>query len=154
MIAENLGIPQFTYVNGLEWENEQWKVVRSVGRYLERHEAKGKILACVMKQIAVPRTARPCGRKPVILGAGDIKGLELKRAGSKGSPTRVVKIRMSDSRQKCYVTIDDSLPARERIQSIINGGIEPKERTELIRGTSESLARNILALPEIERIIG
>ena len=58
---------------------------------------------------------------------------------------------MADARQKCYVAIDDRLPARERIQSIINGGIESKEKVELIRGSSESLAYKILSLPEVER---
>lgn len=151
VIAENLGIPQFTYVSGVEWEDEQWNIARSVGRYLEYHEAKGKILACVMKQIAAPRAAHPCSRNPKVISAREIKGLDPGRAGSTGSPTRVVKIQMADARQKCYVAIDDRLPARERIQSIINGGIESKEKVELIRGSSESLAYKILSLPEVER---
>ena len=79
------------------------------------------------------------------------QGTDPGRAGSTGSPTRVVKIQMADARQKCYVAIDDRLPARERIQSIINGGIESKEKVELIRGSSESLAYKILSLPEVER---
>ena len=83
------------------------------------------------------------------------KSESYKRKGNQGTgsrtcrkyrlPYRVVKIQMADARQKCYVAIDDRLPARERIQSIINGGIESKEKVELIRGSSESLAYKILS---------
>lgn len=154
IIAENLNIPQFTYVNQIERKEETWKVTRSVGKYLEYHETGEKILVCVMKQIASPRRPVPCGLRPVILNAADVKGLKARCIGSTGSPTRVVGIRMSDSRQKCYVAIDDSLPVKERIQMIINGGIEKRERAELIRGSSAELALKILKIPAVQSVVG
>lgn len=154
VIAENLDIPQFTYVNQIERSEGVWKVTRSVGKYLEYHETQEKLLVCVMKQIASPRKANPCGARPKILSTKDVKGLDASRIGSTGSPTRVAGIRMSDSRQKCYVVIDDSLSVKERIQMIINGGIEKRERAELIRGSSAELAQKVLNMKEVQRVIG
>ena len=153
IIAENLGIVQFSYVSNLEIENGKIKVIRSVGKYLEHCETEEKALICVLKSTIVPRQQRKSTKEPIILTAKDLKGIDLNRTGSDGSPTRVVAVEMSDSRQKCYVSIDDSLSARERIRMIINGGIEKKEKVELIRGTSNDLAEKILNLPAVSKYI-
>ena len=89
-------------------------ISQSVGRYLEYHEAKGKILRMRHEADCSPRAAHLCSRNPEVISAREIKGLDPGRAGSTGSPTRVVKIQMTDARQKCYVAIDDRLPAREK----------------------------------------
>ena len=120
---------------------------------MEQHETEQKILVCVMRQSAVPREGKSCGRTPEKVGAGAVEGLNPDRVGSAGSPTRVVKIQMSDSRQKSYVVIDDTLPARERIQMIINGGIEQKAQVEFMRGSAESLAQKILSIPEMSKVL-
>lgn len=144
IMASNLGIPQFTYVSDLKMVDGKVKVTRSVGKYLEYCEADGKVLVCVLKDIAVPRRPQSCDKEPVVMTAADLPSLDLTKVGIDGSPTRVVTIQMSDSRQKSYVSIDDSLTAAERIQMIINGGIEKKEKIELKRGSSAFLADKIL----------
>lgn len=153
IIASNLGIPQFTYVSSIELTGGMVKVTRSVGKYMEHCETKGKVLICVLKNIAVPRKPRETDKEPVVMTAGDLPSLDLMKVGIDGSPTRVVAIQMSDSRQKSYVTIDDTLSADERIQMIINGGIEKKEKVELNRGTAGELAEKIVNYPIVRKYV-
>lgn len=144
IIANNLNIVQFTYVDQIEVDDSSLKVVRNTGKLLEHCETKNKALICVLKNIANPRKPEKSDKEPKILTTKDLPSIDFSKIGIDGSPTRVVTIQMSDSKQKSYVTIDDTLSYRDRIKMIINGGIEKKEKVELVRGTSKVLADKII----------
>lgn len=152
-IAEYLDIPQFTYVNRLDVDGGKLIVQRDAGRVLEQYEATLPALACVLKTINEPRPSAKTEAKVRVLSAAEA-GLEKTLVGNSGSPTRVVKIRMSDARSKSYVVIDDTLDWEGRIQMIIDGGITKKDKVNLWRGKPEELAQRILTHAEFARYVG
>lgn len=152
IMAENLGIPQFTYVRDVQVEAGRLKVQREVGRNIEFYEAELPALVCVLKDINRPRKAEKTDKKVRLMKVADLD-LNLQKIGNGGSPTKVVKIKMSDARAKSYVTIDDSLSAEERIRMIINGGIEKKEKIDLWRGTPEAISDRLMEYDGFSRYI-
>ena len=152
IMAENLGIPQFTYVRDVQVEAGRLKVQREVGRNIEFYEAELPALVCVLKDINRPRKAEKTDKKVRLMKVADLD-LDLQKIGNGGSPTKVVKIKMSDARAKSYVTIDDSLSAEERIRMIINGGIEKKEKIDLWRGTPEAISDRLMEYDGFSRYI-
>jgi electron transfer flavoprotein beta subunit len=141
-IAENLGFPQITYVNEITGISEkQIEVSREVKETYELLTCRLPAVVCILKGINEPRAAIACSKKPEIKSAADLK-LDLNRIGIAGSPTRVAKIDMSNRRATSFVVVDSTLPADERIMSMINGGLIPK-KINLIRGVPGYLAEVI-----------
>ncbi len=152
IIAGNLGIAQFTYARGVSFEGGLLRVERDAGRNMEYYEAKLPAVVCVLKDSNKPRKRTETDKEPEILTAADL-ALAPEKIGNDGSPTKVVKIEMSDARAKSYVEIDDSLPAEERIRMILNGGIAKKEKIDLWRGDADTLAGRLMELPELNRFL-
>ena len=154
IIADNLGIPQFTYVSDVAVDGGKLTVKRGAGRYVDTYEVTLPALICVIKgAVDKIRKRSETAKEPHIVTATDLR-LDIARTGLDGSPTRVVKIVMSDARAKSYVMIDDSLSAGERIEMIINGGIEKKEKINLLRGTTDKLAGAIMKIPALSKFLG
>lgn len=148
-IAENLGIVQYTYVINLDIDGQTVKVRRDSGKEIEHYEAPLPALVCVLKSINTPRRGGVTGKTVRSVDANEL-GLALDRIGNAGSPTRVVKIRVSNARAKSYVEIDDSLDYEARIQMIIDGGIAKKKVT-LWRGSPDEQAKRLIAEPMLAR---
>lgn len=151
IIAENLGWPQFTYVEELRMSGDEVEVTREVKEGFELLKAKLPAVVCVQKHGFFPRERVHTEKKVTVLSA-DEAGLDKSRIGIEGSPTRVVHVDVSNRSVRNYVEIDSSLPAKERIRMIINGGIEPK-KINLVRGSQEELAQVILDDPELRAFI-
>ncbi|MEA5004079.1 MAG: electron transfer flavoprotein subunit beta/FixA family protein [Christensenella sp.] len=152
IIAENLDIPQFTYVREVQVEADRVTVQREVGKNIEFYEAQLPALVCVLKGVNQPRRLGQTDKEVKLLRVADLD-LDPAKIGNDGSPTKVVNIKMSDARAKSYVTIDDSLSAEDRIKMIINGGIEKKEKIDLWRGTAEALADRLMEHAGFNRYI-
>ncbi len=152
IIAGNLGLKQFTYVTDAKIKDGKLLVQREVGKDLELYEASLPAVICVQKDINQPRKPVCSGREVTVINAEGL-GLDADRIGNHGSPTRVVKIRMSDARVKSFFTVDDTLPWEERIRFIINGGIESKGKVDLWRGSAGELAGRIAGCPEVSRFL-
>jgi len=81
-----------------------------------------------------------------ILGLKEI-GLDDRMVGIEGSPTRIVSMHVNDDDAN-YVTVNNRLPAHERITYILNGGIqENKDRIVLNNTSDESIDEVIKLLP-------
>lgn len=152
IIAGNLNLKQFTYVRDITLKDGKLYIQRDVGREMEVYEAELPAVACVLKDVNEPREAVPVQRKVKVISADGL-GLDLKRVGNSGSPTKVVHIQMSDARAKSYFTVDDSLSWEDRIRVIINGGIVNRQKVELWRGTPEELAGRITSCEEVARFV-
>lgn len=153
IIAEKLGLAQFTYVMDAAIENGVLKVTKNIGRYLQMCRTDKKAVVCFLKGLVVPRPQKETDKRPKVVTIEAFPEADASRVGSAGSPTKVVGIQMSASNQSCYIAIDDSLSAGQRIKMIISGGIPQKERPPLIRGTAEALAQKLLGLPEVQKYI-
>jgi electron transfer flavoprotein beta subunit len=141
-IAENLGFPHVSYVNKINNISEkQIEVSRELKEVYEQLICNLPGVICVLKGINEPRVYSPTLKNPEIVTAFDLK-LDENRIGIAGSPTRVAKINISDKRATSFVVVDSSLPADERIFSMLNGGLTPKKIT-LTRGTPYYLAEVI-----------
>lgn len=152
IIAENLDIPQLTYVRKLEINNNCVFVQRETREGYQHLKAKLPALVCVMKGINEPRKPALTDKKVTVQNAKDA-GLDVNKIGINGSPTRVAAIRMSDVRAKSYVSIDSSLSAEDRIKAIINGGIATKQKVNLFRGTPEELASILFNYPDLQKFL-
>ncbi len=138
-IAVNLNVPAFTHVNEVIIENGKIQVKRDTGAHIDIYETDLPALACILKGSNNPRPSKQTAKKVEIM---DASGMDAERIGLDGSPTRVMKVTMSD-RIKSYVDIDSSLSCEERIDLIINGGIE-KKSYKLIRGDAKYIAGYLL----------
>lgn len=143
IIAGNLDITQFTYVRNVDFNGKELLVCREVGAYMEHYRAQLPCLLCVLKDSNTPRLRGTTDKKVTYVSAEDIK-LDINRIGNNGSPTKVVKIDMSNARGGSYFDVDDSLPWEERIEFIIRGGMECKEKVNLWRGTADVVAKRLV----------
>jgi electron transfer flavoprotein beta subunit len=138
-IAENLGFPQVTSVNEvIRVKEKQIEVSREKKEVYELLNCPLPAVICVLKGINSPRNPGSVLKKPETITAADLK-LDENRIGIAGSPTRVAKIDMSGKKATSFVVVDSSLPAEERIMSMVNGGFTPK-KISLARGTPDYLA--------------
>jgi electron transfer flavoprotein alpha/beta subunit len=113
-------------------------VKRDIGSHVDVYEAKLPILACAVKGVNTPRAPQETDKR---VKQVDASGMDKGRIGIEGSPTRVVQISVSE-RMKSYVDIDSTLSCEQRIECIINGGLE-KKVVKLKRGTAACLAAAI-----------
>lgn len=95
-IAEQLGIPQITYVQKLDIEGDRVIAQRALEDGYSVVEAKMPVLLTAIKELNTPRYMSPRGiyeayEKPVtIWGFGDVP-VEQDKIGLQGSPTNVFK---------------------------------------------------------------
>lgn len=151
IIAGNLGLRQFTYVTDVSVKDRELLIHREVGTDIEIYEANLPAVLCVQKGINQPRNPKKTDKAVQIIDA-EALGLDPLKIGNDGSPTRVVDIRMSDTKVKSYFTVDDSLSWEERIKFIINGGMTPR-KVELWRGTPKELAKSIVGCEEFSKYL-
>ncbi|MDO4274564.1 MAG: electron transfer flavoprotein subunit beta/FixA family protein [Eubacteriales bacterium] len=142
IIAENLGWPQFTYVNSVEITNGCLKIKRDMRDTFELYECKLPAVVCVLKGINIPRKSKDSDKRPEIISVKEIDAEE-EYLGMKGSPTRVSKIVFSGKSMSSFVSVDGSLPVRSRIRILMNGGMSPK-KISFVRGEAKELADRIL----------
>jgi electron transfer flavoprotein beta subunit len=151
IIAENLGWPQFTYVENFHIEKNEIIVERERKEGYKLLSAKMPAVLCVLKDKFPPRQTVAIEKTLKVFNAQEV-GLDEKRLGISGSRTRVVSVSVNNKKALNYVEIDSSLPAEERIRMIINGGIEPK-KVALVRGTTAELAVAIFQDAEFKRYL-
>ena len=151
IIAENLNIPQLTYVKNINIKDSQIFVHRELGQGYQVLKAKLPVMVSVLPNMNKPR--RPADTKEdVIVKDISAMGIDVDRVGIKGSPTRVVNIRILEQ-PNSYVNIDSSLSADERIKAIINGGMKAGKKVKLERGTPKDLAKKIYNYPYFEMFL-
>ncbi len=98
-IAEHLGIPQVSYVEGVEKEGELLILKRQFEDRYQIIEAKAPVLITALTEMNSPRYMRVAGvfdafrdKKITVWGYEDIKDLvDISNLGLKGSPTKVKK---------------------------------------------------------------
>ena len=137
VIAENLGWPQITNVTEGRIDGKEVFAVREKREGREHLVCALPAVLCVKRGSNEPRRLSKSAKKPEIFKACDIP-LEKERIGVQGSPTRVANISSSD-RETGFVVIDGSLPVRERIKMMMNGGMIPR-KIHFIRGNAGELA--------------
>lgn len=108
MLAENLHIPQITYVSRLEMEDRYVTATREVEDGYEMVRCKLPALVTVVKGINVPRVptyndlSEAMDKEIPIWGAEDLD-IEKDRLGLLGSPTAVTRIWTPESRSQGHV---------------------------------------------------
>lgn len=149
IIAEELGWPHFTHVTGLEIKETRSIVTREIREGVETYECEGPFVACIAQCAAeFTEPGAASDRKPEIWNLESLY-FEPDRIGMRGSPTKVTKVIVSGKNTSGFIMIDGSLPVRERIRRIVNGGIEP-QKVSLIR-ESPGTAAGIILNEEILR---
>lgn len=134
-IAENLGIPQVTYVSKIMIDEPGGRVTvhREIEEGYEVIECKFPVLLSVTKGINEPRSPsiEKLTKHVRSLCATDLS-CDLNRLGMEGSYTQVIDIFPPKPRKQEGFTIDSRLPAAERIRLILSGGVKEK-RGEIIQ---------------------
>jgi electron transfer flavoprotein beta subunit len=112
-LAEQLGIPQLTYVRKIELSGGRIRVERELDDCYEAAEAPLPVLLTVVKSINDPRLPnvvrklRANRMEPDIISGGDIADLDPNRIGLAGSPTKVFRT-FAPVRARNTVMIDGS----------------------------------------------
>ena len=155
-IAENLSIPQVTYVSKV-MINDSGKRV-TVHRETEEGyvviECKLPVLLAVSKGINEPRSPseevliRPISK----LAVADL-ACDPNRLGMEGSPTQVMEIFPPELRKRGEFIIDSSLPASERIRLILSGGIEEKKGGIMLEREPAKIAEKVAKYIFDEKLI-
>jgi electron transfer flavoprotein alpha/beta subunit len=103
-IAENLHIPQITYINKLEVQKKKVVAHREIEGGVEVIESRMPVLMTAVKGLNEPRIpkykaiTKALGKDIVVWGAADLD-LDMDRVGLNGSPTNVVKVFSPELRQ-------------------------------------------------------
>ncbi len=144
-VAEKLGIPQITFVSRVELgeENRKGRFTKETDTGYQVLDARLPILISVVKGINEPRQPDPAaaGSKQVQrLTISDI-AIDAKEVGLDGSPTMVVEINAAKPHASAQLVVDAGLPAHERINLIMRGGIQKKEGSELVEGDTAGMAK-------------
>jgi electron transfer flavoprotein beta subunit len=138
-IGENMGLPAFTYVDDIRIRADGVEITRDTGSCFEVYDARLPLVACVLKKPAERENETETGKAVEIWDAGFVSE---ERIGTKGSPTRVVSIRVS-ARSTNYLHVPYDWSLKKRMEHIFNAGIELK-KIKLTRGSTEELARTVL----------
>ena len=103
-IAENLHVPQITYINKLEVEKKKVVAHREIEGGTEVIQCRMPVLMTAMKGLNEPRIpkykaiTKALDKEIVVWNAADL-GLEMDRVGLSGSPTNVVKVFSPEPRE-------------------------------------------------------
>jgi len=138
-IAGQLDIPQVTFVKEIiNVEEDVFTVKKEVDLGYQIIEIKPP---CLMSFIKSEKKFR---ERYINVEKYSIKKIELKdldlnnnNVGLEGSPTQVVKISIPEGRLTPFFKVDDKLSAYDKINFIINGGIEENENRIVLYGNSE-----------------
>lgn len=149
IIAEKLGWPQFTYVDQIRVLADTVLIRRELNDRYETYRCKFPLVACIKRGANLPRGEVKVPNEPEIHTSEDYD-FEKEKIGMNGSATAVVHITSSDPSVSSFFEVDSSLSVKERIQSIIYGGMIPK-KVKLERGTIKSLTEMILEEPLIQK---
>ena len=147
-IGETLGIPAFSYVSELRSEDgASIDVTRSTGDTQDTYRVKLPALACLLRQ----ETAELPEREDIpAVQMLDASFLDETQIGSKGSPTRVVKITVKQ-REYQYLQVDYHWPLEQRMDYIFRGGLSKKD-VNLLRGTAAEQAQRVLVALERQEV--
>ena len=144
-IAEFLDIPQVTFANRIDFvgENgmEELSIQRETDRGYQTIRTSLPALITVVKGINQPREPHR-SQSPMSVTKLDASYLDCRRdrLGAEGSPTQVVKIAVALHRERQRILLDSKLPAHERLQQLITGGIKKKENGRKIHGSPAEAA--------------
>ncbi|SPD75127.1 Electron transfer flavoprotein subunit beta [uncultured Desulfobacterium sp.] len=103
-IAENIHIPQITYINKLEVQKKKIVAHREIEGGVEVIECRMPVLMTAVKGLNEPRIpkykaiTKALSKEIVVWGAADLD-LDMDRVGLSGSPTNVVKVFSPEARQ-------------------------------------------------------
>jgi electron transfer flavoprotein alpha/beta subunit len=144
-LAERIGIPQITFVNSIELEEDGKKgtFTRETDKGYQILESRLPLLVTVVKGINEPRVpgkGLERGKGIEKVSASDI-GVGENTVGVDGSPTRVVQINAAKPKVRAQLVVDSSLPAHERIRLIMMGGIQQKEDSTRLDGEAADMAK-------------
>jgi electron transfer flavoprotein beta subunit len=143
-IADNLGIPQCTYVSDITFQNGRLRITRETQEYIEEYSASFPILVTVLKKdkFKIANVVKSVSyKKGEILNANH---LDENRIGFNGSATKVISISASDA-ERDYLDVDSSLNAEERIDYIISGGMNIKKCIQFVKGNPPEIAKKMIA---------
>lgn len=143
IIAEELGWTHFTNVTGLVPSKDGMILSRELRRRVEKDECTGPFVACMVRcdALAVKLARRVDGC--IEIWNTENTAFDLERVGTRGSPTKVVKVNVCGKSCSGFPFADGKQPVRKRIRTIIHGGMQTKE-VSLIRGSAAAAATMIL----------
>jgi electron transfer flavoprotein beta subunit len=145
-IAENLGIPQFTFVSAIECSGTNiLRIKKETQKCIEEYEVPLPALISVLKNAVVARNSSPCPPQEPKIEMWNADHLDLSRVGFGGSPTRVVQVETSNLSGKDFLEVDRTLSAEERIDFIISGGMVAKKQIQFQRGNVTDMAKFIIS---------
>ncbi len=135
-LAELLNMDHISWVKKIEPvrpDDSRIRVIRKIGSSIQTLETHLPVLVTILRDSNTPRSFIRSSKSVDMLGARDI-GCEEGDAGLAGSPTNVTKIFPPKPIRNFHPPIDSSLPARKRIELILDGGIAAKEKQIVIKG--------------------
>jgi electron transfer flavoprotein beta subunit len=144
-LAEKLGIPQITFVNKIEFDTggRTGTFTRETDTGYQIMEARLPLLVTVVKGINIPRDPDPkraVGKKIKKVTVADLD-IDMDEVGIDGSPTAVVEINPAKPRQRLQLVVDSSLPAHKRVEMIMMGGFQGKERSVILEEGEGDVAK-------------
>ncbi len=152
IMGEFLGMPHFTYVSRLLTDGKKIEAERTLRSGYEKLACPLPAVVCILDKSCRPREKTASEKRPVKVTA-EALGCDASRLGLTGSPTRVASITTSGRSASGFVKVEGTLPARERILMLMNGGIIPKP-VHLVKGKPEDLAQRILSEEKIRKKLG
>jgi len=122
-IAENLHIPQITYVNKVEIQDKKVRAHREVEGGVEVIECRLPVLLTAVKGLNEPRIPKYKGimkalKKEIIVWKASDLNLDMDRIGLSGSPTNVVKVFTPEPRAGGKIL--EGLSGEDAAKTIIN----------------------------------
>jgi electron transfer flavoprotein beta subunit len=135
-LAELLNMDHISWVTKIEHVNLsdfKIRIVRKTGNFIQTLETCLPVLITILRDSNTPRPFKKCSKSVGIFRAQDI-GCKEGDAGLGGSPTNVAKIFPPKPVRNFHPPIDSSLPARKKIELILDGGIVVKEKQVVIKG--------------------
>lgn len=160
VIANRLGVPLVSRVTDVEVHCEREKITvqrRLEGGSREIVETSIPCLLTVESRLSKPRY--PSFRsiiaaKKANIEQYDMKSLDLRfeEVGSSGSITHITRLSISKPKPKKVFTPDSSLPAANRIQLVISGGITGK-KANLFDGNPKELVLKLAQFLGKEKIL-
>jgi len=126
MLAENLRIPQITYVNNLEIEKKHVTAKRELEDVYEVVRCKMPLLLTVVKGINVPRVPTfsdlsEAMENEIPVWTSEDLGLEKSRLGLAGSPTAVTRVWTPEPRSTGQVLKGEAPEIADQVADVLLG---------------------------------
>jgi electron transfer flavoprotein beta subunit len=144
-LAEFLGIPQVTFASKMDFVNAGGELSIVVKRETDRGyqiiKSTLPALVSVSKEINTPRGPRESySTASIIKLDASYLNCDRKRLGAEGSPTQVFKLTTVTHTKRQHVMLDSQLPAHERLQHLITGGITKKDNSTKLHDSPVEVA--------------